>query len=331
MPLVVLPFDVNKSDCSGKDQSCNLTNLLSDEAQDAIKKNVHLSRYIHMLPIKVHGTPQYHLKLERKMSSNKTPNLIYPVKNGIFTHILHDPNDGRNTYIPIEPTIGQNMDSLMNEIEKRLLVMADVLSINMFGSDEEKKALILQCLEKVCTTTPQGTSNRIPNGNGGAEKRSFASSLLDKTPFFKNSMDTKMKPLVVTPAQLRAIKYLIVRDKIGLGVLDPLVTDTYVEDISCSGMGPIYLEHKIFKSLKTVIDFPTNDDLDSFVMRLAERIKKPVSVHSPIVDATLPDGSRINIVYFLPPMSRFLPLRVLALVLERCPRTGKPRRCLYPR
>jgi len=32
-------------------------------------------------------------------------------------------------------------------------------------------------------------------------------------------------------------------------------------------------------------------------MRLAERIKKPVSVHSPIVDATLPDGSRINIVY----------------------------------
>ena len=110
-------------------------------------------------------------------------------------------------------------------------------------------------------------------------------------------MDTKMKPLVISPTQLRAIKYLIVRDKIGLGVLEPLVSDKYVEDISCSGMGSIFLEHKIFKSLKTVINFPTNDDLDSFVMRLAERIKKPVSVHSPIVDATLPDGSRINIVY----------------------------------
>ena len=87
------------------------------------------------------------------------------------------------------------------------------------------------------------------------------------------------------------------RDKVGLGVLDPICYDTYVEDVSCSGMGVIYLEHKIFKSLKTVVNFVTSEDLDQFVMRLAERIKKPVSVHSPIVDATLPDGSRINIVY----------------------------------
>jgi flagellar protein FlaI len=82
-----------------------------------------------------------------------------------------------------------------------------------------------------------------------------------------------------------------------LGILDPLVSDKYVEDISCSGTGTIFIEHKIFKSLKTVISFADHEDLDTFVMRLAERIKKPVSVHSPIVDATLPDGSRINIVY----------------------------------
>ena len=39
------------------------------------------------------------------------------------------------------------------------------------------------------------------------------------------------------------------------------------------------------------------DELDNFVLRLSERIKKPVTFRNPISDATLPDGSRINIVY----------------------------------
>jgi flagellar protein FlaI len=107
----------------------------------------------------------------------------------------------------------------------------------------------------------------------------------------------KAKPLSISPRQLKAIKYQIVRDKIGLGVIDALTSDKYVEDISCSGMGQIFVEHKIFSSLTSAVNFATYEELDNFVMRLAERVKKPVSVNSPIVDATLPDGSRINIVY----------------------------------
>ncbi len=38
-------------------------------------------------------------------------------------------------------------------------------------------------------------------------------------------------------------------------------------------------------------------ELDNFVLRLSEKIKKPVTFSNPISDATLPDGSRINIVY----------------------------------
>jgi flagellar protein FlaI len=62
-------------------------------------------------------------------------------------------------------------------------------------------------------------------------------------------------------------------------------------------MGNIFIEHKIFKSLKSTINFSTFEDLDEFVIELAERIKKPVTYKNPIADATLPDGSRINIVY----------------------------------
>ena len=85
--------------------------------------------------------------------------------------------------------------------------------------------------------------------------------------------------------------------KIGIGILDPILHDPYVEDISCGGLGHIFIEHKIFHSLKSSVTFEDMDDLDEFVLSLAERVKKPVSLGKPIADATLPDGSRINIVY----------------------------------
>ena len=79
--------------------------------------------------------------------------------------------------------------------------------------------------------------------------------------------------------------------------MDPLIVDPYIEDISCSGLGNIFIEHKIFKSLKSTVVFLTFDDLDEFVLWLGDRVKKPVTFKNPISDATLPDGSRINIVY----------------------------------
>jgi flagellar protein FlaI len=101
----------------------------------------------------------------------------------------------------------------------------------------------------------------------------------------------------VTPRQMEALKYLLLRDKIGFGLLAALLLDPYIEDISCSGVGHVFIEHKIFKSVQAAIFFETEDELDEFVIWLGEWIKKPVTVRNPIVDAMLPDGSRINIVY----------------------------------
>ena len=49
--------------------------------------------------------------------------------------------------------------------------------------------------------------------------------------------------------------------------------------------------------MKSTITFDSHEQLDTFVIRLSEKIAKPVTFRDPIVDATLPDGSRINIVY----------------------------------
>ena len=86
-------------------------------------------------------------------------------------------------------------------------------------------------------------------------------------------------------------------EKVRLGPLEPFIRDPYIEDISCDGVGPIFIEHKVFGSCETNIRFESEDELNEFVKRLSERTGKPVTFRNPIVDASLPDGSRINIVY----------------------------------
>ena len=80
-------------------------------------------------------------------------------------------------------------------------------------------------------------------------------------------------------------------------ILEPVIRDTNIEDISCSGTGAVFVEHKIFGGLRTGIYFETVEGLDKYVVQLADSIKHPVTFRNPVVDATLPDGSRINLVY----------------------------------
>ena len=93
------------------------------------------------------------------------------------------------------------------------------------------------------------------------------------------------------------IRYYTKRDFAGLGKLQPLMNDTEVEDISCDGLGiPVYAYHRNprFGSIKTNLVWDEKDELDSFVMKLAQRCGKSISVSSPLLDGSLPDGSRVQ-------------------------------------
>ncbi|MBI4304212.1 MAG: type II/IV secretion system ATPase subunit [Chloroflexi bacterium] len=264
MPQLVLPFtQQNKADkhAEGFDQQCSVYRLLPPPLQEASKKSGHLLEYLHCLPFEKIGMPEYYPKLSRQLGDLKVRNLIYPVSDKIYIHVYSGSQEVRDLYIPIEPTMSQDLDEIMREVEARLIDFTDELE--HVSNDEERKKILLSCVDKVCTT------------NG----------------------DKSKKKVKVTPAQLEGIKYLIARDKVGLGILEPLIHDSNIEDISCSGIGHIFLEHKIFKSLKCAININTFEELDEFILRLSERIGKPVTLRNPIVDAVLPDGSRINIIY----------------------------------
>jgi len=94
-----------------------------------------------------------------------------------------------------------------------------------------------------------------------------------------------------------ALKYYLIRDIARYGPLQPFTQDPYLEDIQCVGTSNIHVIHKYYDMLMSNIRFETPERMDQFIRNLSERIGRPVSDARPIVDATLADGSRINIVY----------------------------------
>jgi flagellar protein FlaI len=216
------------------------------------------------------------------MTGSKNPNLIYPAEGNIFIHILANPEDIRDYYIPVEPSVSEDLDALLNEVEEHL-----VDSIEDLGdiSDGPKRIeAILGLVDKIITVRSDG--GRQSGHDGRSAKQSPQRG--------KRKRGSKT---IVTPTQYQALRYLLRRNLEGLEALDPMIQDIYIEDISCPGLGNIFVEHKIFGGLRTIIGFDTHAKLDRFVIRLAERIRHPVTFRDPCVDATLPDGSRINIVY----------------------------------
>jgi flagellar protein FlaI len=89
--------------------------------------------------------------------------------------------------------------------------------------------------------------------------------------------------------------YYLFRDFLDFGHIDPLMRDPDIEDISCDGAGvPVFVYHCEFRDLRTNVVFE-GKPLNSLTVRLAQRAGKHISVSNPLVDASLPDGSRIQL------------------------------------
>ena len=101
----------------------------------------------------------------------------------------------------------------------------------------------------------------------------------------------------LTKKQRSKLEYFVFRDFIGFGRVEPLMHDPDIEDISCDGVNiPIYVFHRDprYGQLRTNTIFDTAEELDSFVMKIAQRCGKGISVASPLLEGALPDGSRVQ-------------------------------------
>ncbi|MDK2974348.1 MAG: archaeal flagellar protein FlaI [Methanofollis sp.] len=101
----------------------------------------------------------------------------------------------------------------------------------------------------------------------------------------------------VDPLSRRKIEYYILRNFLGWSRLEGLMRDTEIEDISCDGTDiPLFLYHRRFKNIRTNLTF-SETELNSLGISLAQRSGKHVSIGTPVLDATLPDGSRLQLTF----------------------------------
>jgi flagellar protein FlaI len=97
------------------------------------------------------------------------------------------------------------------------------------------------------------------------------------------------------PVSKERIVYYILRDFIRYGPIDVVMTDAQVEDVSCDGVRvPFYIYHRKYGSIPSNLRFDSAGELDSFVIWLAQKCGKHISVALPMLDATIPDGSRLQ-------------------------------------
>jgi len=198
---------------------------------------------------------------ESNVTVEKKPSVfreVYPIiEPTVYAAVVRDPVTQKMRYEVIEPTLLKEEMQHLDEIKTLLM---EELSVSV--KDLETRERAVEYLKSKVAEVIKNYKLKIP----------------------KETVEKLM--------------YFIVRDFIGYGKIDALMRDHMIEDISADGVDiPIYVWHREYESLPTNIVFKSADELNNFIIRLAFLAGKQISIASPLLDASLPDGSRIQMTY----------------------------------
>ena len=241
-----------------------MAEISRETLETAMARNPHLREYVEKFTKKYGKVPEFYTQLNRKMKEIKYPNILYPVGDPLFVHIYRDPKTEKR-YIAIEPRLQNAEEQAKYEVVKEKIL--ELAPSKVIPENREEFEIFLDQLY-----------------NEALQK-------INNKGFFSR------KSVKLTEIETEKFRYLIKRDIVGIGPLEVLIRDPYIEDIHILGAEYVSLIHKIFDALPTNIKFESNITLADYLKALSERIGRPVSDKTPIVDGTLPDGSRINIIY----------------------------------
>ncbi|MBW3583965.1 MAG: type II/IV secretion system ATPase subunit [Euryarchaeota archaeon] len=246
----------------------------SDTIEDARKRNPHLDRYLKKLAAEGKKMPEWYPTLSRDLKALERPNIMYPVGDPIFIHVVHEGGLFAR-YRAIEPPLEGVVKEAYDLVRKRAFVLSN-------GPDPpETTEQYTEALTRLIEEATVVTAN--PRRGG--------------VPFIARYLPMKDKPIQVTLEEKKVIDYFLKRDIVGQDRMEPLMKDPYIEDIHGLGIRNVHCVHKIFDMLETNINFVTHEKIDAFISDMGDRMGRPVSDSNPIVDGALPDGSRINIIY----------------------------------
>ncbi|MWA00594.1 CpaF family protein [Actinomadura sp. LD22] len=119
---------------------------------------------------------------------------------------------------------------------------------------------------------------------------------------------------VLSPGERAALIRRVVDEALGLGVLEPLLADETVTEIMVNGPDHVFVERE-GRVQRVDTAFASEDQLYQTIDRIVAQVNRRVDESSPMVDARLPGGERVNVI--IPPLSLVGPV----LTIRRFPRS----------
>lgn len=102
--------------------------------------------------------------------------------------------------------------------------------------------------------------------------------------------------------RIKQLGELAVRDMVGYGPLDAMVLDDNLEDIMVTAVGkPVYVYHRKYGMCFTNVVFEDEESIKYLIDKMARIVGRRIDQQTPLLDARLPDGSRVNAT--IPPVS----------------------------
>ena len=241
----------------------------SSELKQLAMKRPHLREHLQKFKQITGEFPMFVDEIEGEHEARR-PNVLYPVGGPIFCHVYGD--FGQDTkYYTVEPTLSGAEEQVLDTVKSKLLRQSGHKPAPEGESGYDD--LIEELLEDVTAVTEeQGRRNVL------SSIKNFG-----RVEVSKQTYDN--------------IRYRLNRDIVGFGPLEPVMRDPENEDIHVIGPKECHVDHGVFGMLETTVDFGTPTEFDNWLRNMGERMGDPVSDSNPIIDSTLPDGSRINIIY----------------------------------
>ncbi len=168
--------------------------------------------------------------------------------------------------------------------------------------DTENKELVYVVEEPILTEDDRKVLSFLEDGIKELINISFISVKEGETVirYLEKNINVLLSELgikISTESYLK-IMYYIYRDFVGMNEIEPFLADYYVEDVECNGANsPIYLVHRKYRNVRTNVIFTSGSKLSNMVEKLAQKCGKYISYANPLLDGSLPDGSRVNATY----------------------------------
>ena len=241
----------------------------------------HVAEWVRDFEMQYGSRPIYYGPLDRDAKKQRPLNLIYVTREPIFVHIYEPPaaDDGGGTilWFGLEPQLTEEEENIRRELVETLLQEAPTAP--SFTTDNEFENILQQMIERYTILDSE------------------ANNLVRRQGRLWEMVGMEDKRLTVSNAQRERLIYVVIRDLIRNGPLEPLLSDEMLEDIHSVGLKHIHMDHKVFGMVTSNIRFRERELLARYLRAMSERIGRPGSDNKPIIDGVLLDGSRINIIF----------------------------------